>query len=83
MITGALLTILSNFFSFMIGLLPQTGLPSAINSGLAAFFQSVYQYNGFFPIDTAIQVIGYAAVFWGIVVAWKIIKYFIHLIRGN
>jgi len=83
MITTLLLTVFLGFFNFIVALLPTTGLPAAVNTNVAAFFQSVYGYNHVFPIDTAITLIGYAAAFWVIILLWHILKFFVHLVRGN
>ena len=83
MIISLLLSVFLSFVNFMIGLLPTTGLPAGIVSGVNGFFQYVYQFNGFFPIDMAITMIGYTAVFWGIIFAWDASHWIIRLIRGQ
>ena len=53
MILGFILQVFWGIIADALNQLPTTGLPASINSGLAAFFQFVYQFNGFFPVDTA------------------------------
>lgn len=83
MITSLLITLLINSANFVFGLLPTSGLPVAITTGLSNFLQYVYQFNGIFPIDTAFTLLGYTAIFWGIILLFDFGKWFIHLIRGN
>lgn len=83
MITGLFLTIFLGFLNFVFGLLPIASLNSAITSGLTSFVNYVYQYNVFFPVDTAIILIGYTALFWVLVFGFDFFKWLIHLIRGN
>lgn len=83
MITGLLLTIFLSFFNFVLSLLPIASLDSAITTNLTNFVNYVFQFNGYFPIDTAIQLVSYAVGFWVIVFTFDFFKYIIHLIRGN
>lgn len=83
MIITILLRIYLAFISFLVGTLPTGGLPSGVSSGITGFFQYVYQFNNIFPIDTALTLLGFTAIFWGIIFSWDLVKWMIHLIRGN
>jgi len=83
MITTIFLTIFLSFINFVFGLLPTANLDGSIATGLTNFVNYVYQYNGFFPIDTAIQLVIWTAAFWIVVFAFDFFKWLIHLIRGN
>jgi len=64
MIVGFLLTILLTFLNVILGLLPVATLDSAISTALTNFINYVYQFNAYFPIDTAIQLVKYSVAFW-------------------
>jgi len=83
MITGLLLSIFLSFLNFVLGLLPTASLSSSITTGLTNFTSYVLQFNGFFPVDTAITLVGYAVAFWVLVFGFDFFKWLIHLIRGN
>jgi len=83
MITGLLITLFTGFINFVLGLLPSGGLNAAVNTNLQNFFQYVYQYNGFFPVDTALTLLGWSVGFWLLVFLFDFLKWLIHLIRGN
>jgi len=83
MITGLLLSILLGFLNFILGLLPTATLDTSLSSGITSFVTYVYQFNGFFPIDTALKLVGYAVAFWLLVFSWDFFKWVVHLIRGN
>lgn len=83
MITGFFATIFYYFVHTLLSILPQVGFSATVQNKILAFFQYVYQYNSFFPIDEAIVVLQLAFVFFGFVLLFDIIKWLIHLIRGN
>lgn len=83
MIIDAILNLFFNIINFLIGLLPMSGFPVSIMTGIHNFFTSIYQYNGIFPIDTAFFLIGWAVTFWSIVLVWEIINWIIKMFRGN
>jgi len=83
MITGLLLLILLSFLNFILGLFPVASVDSTVTSGVTSFVNYVYQFNGFFPVDTAITLIGLTVSFWILVFAFDFLKWVIHLIRGN
>jgi len=83
MIIGFLLTIFLGFLNFVLGLFPTASLSTSITTGLTNFVNYIYQFNGFFPVDTAITLVGYAVAFWILVFTFDFFKWLIHLIRGN
>lgn len=83
MITTLLLNVLFFFLNFVFGLLSSVLNFVGLNTGLQNFFASVYQYNGFFPVDTAYRFIGYAVDFWLVVFTFEFFMWVIHLVRGN
>ena len=83
MIVDVFLNLFYTFCNYLVSLLPKTGFPTSVNTGISNFFTSVYQYNSIFPIDTAITILSLTAGFFGLVMLWEIIKWIIHLVRGN
>jgi len=83
MITSLLIQTLLIFFNFILGLLPTASLNSSITAGVTNFVNYVYQFNAFFPVDTAITLLSYTVAFWVIVFLWDFLKFLLHLIRGN
>jgi len=83
MITSLFLTIFLVFFNYILSLLPTGTLNSSITSGITAFFAYIFQFNAFFPIDTAIILVQYAVIFWLAIFTFDFFKWLIHLIRGN
>jgi len=83
MILGLLITILLTFFNYIVGLLPTASLDSSVTSGITSFVNYIYQFNTFFPVDTAVLLLKYTAAFWLLVFTFDFFKWIIHLIRGN
>jgi len=83
MITSLILYVFSGFFQFFLSLLAGAVLAVGFQTQLQNFFQYVYQFNELFPIDTAFIILNYTVKFWLLVFAWQVLKFLIHLIRGN
>ncbi len=83
MITGLILTAILTFVNFIFGLLSGAAIATGVSDGIVAFFNYTYQFNNLLPIDTALQLLHYAADFWILVLGFEISKWIIHLLRGN
>jgi len=83
MITSFFLTIFLNFLIFVLGLLPTANLDASVTSTLTNFVNYVMQFNGYFPIDTALTLLEWTVGFWLLVFAFDFFKWITHLVRGN
>lgn len=83
MILTLIFSVFFGFVNFCLNLFPTATLNSSISTGLTNFVAYAYQFNTFFPIDTAITLLGYAVGFWTLVFLWDILQWLIHLVRGN
>ena len=83
MIITLILMIILTLINFLLARLPASNLPDGFTSAVHDFLQSGYQFNSFLPIDTAYMLLAWTATFWGMVGIWYIIKWVIHLFRGN
>lgn len=83
MIIAFIISWLLNTATFLISYLPASNLPAGVSSGINSFVQTAYAYNSVLPIDTAIQILKWTVAFWAAIFVWDIIKWVIHLIRGN
>lgn len=83
MIPDLFINLFYHFVTFFVNLLPVASLSTTVTTGITTFFNNVYQFNGIFPIDTAITIIGLTLGLFGIVFLWDMVKWIIHLIRGN
>lgn len=83
MLLSGILNLIYGVVHWILSLLPKQGLPTDVLTGVHNFFASVYQFNGFFPVDTMFTLIKYAVYFWGLVLLWHIFNYFFRAARGN
>jgi hypothetical protein len=83
MIVGLFITIFLGLINVLLGFLPSTGYPESISFAIDNFMQSVYQFNGILPIDTLFVVLGYTAYFWLAIGLFWVVRWVIHLLRGN
>ena len=83
MITGLFLTAILTFINFVFGLLSGLAIATNVSDGIVNFINYTYQFNDFFPIDTALLVLKYTADFWILIFTFEFFKWLIHLIRGN
>lgn len=83
MLPNILISIFYTFAHALLSVLPQTGFPTTVTDSINGFFSGVYAYNSIFPIDTVITVIGLCATFFALVLGFEIVKWIIHLVRGN
>jgi uncharacterized membrane protein YozB (DUF420 family) len=83
MIIGIIIDIFTSIVNFFVGLLPTTGFPESVTSGITGLVQSAYGFNNIFPVDTLLIVLGLALTFEAIILGWNGSKYVIQLIRGN
>jgi len=84
MITGALITFVLVFFTFLVELLPaSSGLPPQIQSGLASVISSALSWEYFFPVSTALTCIFLFLAWEFIIYTWHGLRYMLHFVRGT
>jgi hypothetical protein len=83
MIPDIFLNLFYSFITFFVNLLPVASISSTVTTGINTFFNNVNQYNSIFPIDTAVTIMGLIVAFYVAVLLWDMVKWVIHLVRGN
>jgi hypothetical protein len=82
MITGFFITMFFNVISYILGFFPTGGFPADVASSLSVAVGSIYIFNGFFPIDTLLVLVGWSIIIQGIVLVILFSFMIINKIRG-
>jgi len=83
MITGFLLSIFYVVIAFFIGLLPVIAFPEQILSAFTTIIGYVSALSWLLPIGTLLTVLGYALIFHGAVLLWRLVHIVGRYIRGR
>jgi len=84
MIFVPILALFHLFLEALIALLPNsTGFSAAFQTDLTNLFHSAYAWNGIFPIDTLLQVLGLMVAFELAVFGYKLVRWIISVVRGT
>lgn len=84
MIPGFFLNLLYYFLSFMISILPVGGtLPQSWVSSLLLMWGYAQSFSYVIPISTLLTVLSLAMTFHISIFAFRLVKWLVHLIRGN
>lgn len=85
MIIGWFLQIVYAFVSSLIGLLPvgTLGIPSGFTDGLALIVSYLHSFSWLLPVDQLLAAAIFVVGFYAILLLVKILRWIIHLVRGN
>jgi len=78
MITSFLLSVLYQFLSFFIGLLPSVDFPTAITTAISTIWYYLNAVSFLLPVSTILTVLGLAITFHLAILGWRLA----HLIGG-
>jgi len=84
MITGFILTLIYQFISFTVGLLPTgSAFPSEWTAGIYTVWGYVNSFSFVVPVGTLVSALAIAMSFHLFVFAWKAMHWIYSLIRGG
>lgn len=83
MIITGILILITAFISKVASFLPAGSLPENVSSSLDYVVGWLHAFEGFFPVQTLITLIGYMIVVELSIVLWGFIKWLINVLRGS
>jgi len=83
MITGAILLVFISLASVVFSWLPVGGLPTSVNTSFQSLIGYLYVFNGIFPIDTLMNLLGYSLIGLAGIFAFKAFLWLISFIPGE
>jgi len=83
MIIGFLISIMTAFFGFILGLLPEVAIPQGWVDAVALIMEYVNGLSWLFPVSTLLTVLFFALTFHAVLLGYDISLKLFHMLRGK